>query len=100
MGATSSYDLSGWGATGGVETTLGSLGSVGLSLGYLAGKDGKGIGDNELLPQAASTKAAPIGAALWVRSGPSPGQPYGTLDFEGSRFFTAEVDGSTPLASG
>ena len=93
IGATSSYDLSGWGATGGVETILGSLGSVGLSLAYLAGKDGKGIGDNELVSSQYE------GGAYWRGAlGPIRGfarATVGTLDFEGSRFFSAEVAGST-----
>ena len=93
IGATSSYDLSGWGATGGVETTLGSLGSVGLSLGYLAGKDGKGIGDNELVSSQYEGGLYWRGALGPIRA--FARTTYGTLDFEGSRFFTAEVDGST-----
>ena len=93
IGATSSYDLSGWGATGGVETTLGLLGSVGLSLAYLAGKDGKGIGDNELVSSQYE------GGAYW-RGSLGPIRAFarasvGTLDFDGSRFFSATVDGST-----
>ena len=93
IGSTSSYDLSGWGATGGVETTLGSLGNVGLSLAYLAGKDGKGIGDNELVSSQYEGGAYWRGALGPIRA--FARATYGTLDFEGSRFFTAEVDGST-----
>ena len=93
IGASSSYDLSGWGATGGVETILGPLGSVGLSLAYLAGKDGKGIGDNELVSSQYE------GGAYW-RGALGPIRAFaratvGTLDFDGSRFFSAEVAGST-----
>jgi hypothetical protein len=47
IGSTSSYDITGWGASAGVEHRLGGAGSVGLSLAYLSGKDSKH--DNELL---------------------------------------------------
>ena len=92
IGATSSYNLSGWGATGGVETALGSLGSVGLSVGYLAGKDGKGSSENELVSSQYE------GGAYW-RTALGPIRAFaratvGTLDFEGSRFFSANVGGN------
>jgi hypothetical protein len=92
IGSSSSYKLSGWGASGGVETALGPLGSVGLSLGYLAGKDGKGIGDNEL------TSSQYEGGAYW-RTAVGPIRAFaratvGMLDFEGSRFFSTTVNGS------
>ena len=89
IGATSSYNLSGWGATGGVETALGSLGSVGLSVAYLAGKDGKGSSENELVSSQYE------GGAYW-RTALGPIRAFaratvGMLDFEGSRFFSANV---------
>jgi hypothetical protein len=46
IGATSDYHLGGWGAAGGVERELGSIGGVGVSLAYLTGRDTKG--DNEI----------------------------------------------------
>jgi hypothetical protein len=39
VGDTSSYKLSSWGAVGGYDVPIGSIGSVGLSLGYYYGKD-------------------------------------------------------------
>lgn len=39
IGATSDYDLGGWGATFGVEAGLGQAGGVGVTLGYLTGRD-------------------------------------------------------------
>ena len=93
IGTSSSYKLSGWGATGGVETAVGPLGSLGLSIGYLAGKDGKGIGDNELVSSQYE------GGAYWRAAlGPIRAfarATYGALDFEGSRFFTATVSGNS-----
>ena len=92
IGTSSSYKLSGWGATGGVETAVGPLGSVGLSIGYLAGKDGKGIGDNELVSSQYE------GGAYWRAAlGPIRAYAratYGKLDFEGSRFFSTTIDGN------
>jgi outer membrane autotransporter protein len=90
IGTSSSYELSGWGATGGVETAVGPLGSVGLSIGYLAGKDGKGIGENELVSSQYE------GGAYW-RAALGPIRAFaratvGALDFEGSRFFAAPGD--------
>ena len=46
IGSTSSYDLTGWGAAFGLERKLGGLGSLGVSLGYMNGKDKKLI-DNQ-----------------------------------------------------
>lgn len=92
IGATSSYELSGWGASGGVETAVGPLGSFGLSVAYLAGKDGKGIGDNELVSSQYE------GGAYW-RAALGPIRAFarataGTIDFEGSRFFSATINNS------
>jgi uncharacterized protein with beta-barrel porin domain len=47
IGATSDYDLGGWGATFGLEAGLGEAGGVGVTLAYLSGRDTHG--DNELI---------------------------------------------------
>lgn len=47
IGATSDYDLGGWGATFGLEAGLGAAGGVGVTLAYLSGRDTHG--DNELI---------------------------------------------------
>lgn len=92
IGSSSSYDISGWGAAGGVETAFGSLGSVGLSLSYLAGKDGRDLNENELVNSQYEA------GAYW-RGGLGPLRAFaratvGTLDFDGSRFFNGTVDGA------
>jgi hypothetical protein len=90
IGATSSYSVNGWGAAGGVETSLG-FGNVGLSLSYLAGKDGKKRSDNELISNQYE-------AGLYWRGGFGPIRAFargtvGMLDFDGTRFFTGNVGG-------
>ena len=92
IGSSSSYDISGWGAAGGVETAIGPLGSVGLSISYLAGKDGRDINDNELVNSQYE------GGAYW-RGALGPVRAFarftaGTLNFDGSRFFNGTVNGS------
>jgi len=47
IGATSDYDLGGWGATFGLGAGLGEAGGVGVTLAYLSGRDTHG--DNELI---------------------------------------------------
>jgi len=47
IGATSDYNLGGWGATFGLEAGLGEAGGVGVTLAYLSGRDTHG--DNELI---------------------------------------------------
>lgn len=90
IGATSSYSVNGWGAAGGVETSLG-FGNVGVSLSYLAGKDGKKSSDNELINSQYE------GGVYW-RGGFGPLRGFaratvGMLDFDGSRFFSGTING-------
>ncbi|HJR83384.1 MAG TPA: autotransporter domain-containing protein, partial [Sphingomicrobium sp.] len=91
IGATSSYNVSGWGAAAGVETGIGPLGNVGVTLSYLAGKDGKKRSDNEL-------SSSQFEGGLYFRGGVGPIKAFargtvGTLNFDGARFFTGTVNG-------
>ena len=91
IGATSSYNVSGWGAAGGVETGIGPLGNVGLTLSYLAGKDGKKRSDNEL-------SSSQYEGGIYFRGGVGPLRAFargtvGTVNFDGSRFFMGTVAG-------
>ena len=91
IGATSSYSVSGWGAAGGVETGLGPFGNVGLTLSYLAGKDGRKNSDNEL-------STSQYEGGLYFRGGVGPIKAFargtfGTVNFDGSRFFTGNING-------
>uniref|UniRef100_UPI00286DD50F autotransporter outer membrane beta-barrel domain-containing protein n=1 Tax=Sphingomonas sp. TaxID=28214 RepID=UPI00286DD50F len=89
VGNTSSYDLTGWGATGGIEYRLGGLGSIGLTAAYLSGKDGRD--NNELI----STEYE--GGVYW-RGGFGPVHAFarataGRVKFDGTRNFTTTLDG-------
>ena len=92
IGATSSYNVSGWGAAAGVETGIGALGNVGLTLSYLAGKDGKKRSDNEL-------SSGQYEGGLYFRGGVGPIKAFargtiGMLNFDGERFFTGTINGA------
>lgn len=92
IGATSSYDVSGWGAAAGVERSIGPFGNVGVTLSYLAGKDGKKRSDNEL-------SSSQFEGGLYFRGGVGPIKAFargtaGMLNFDGDRFFTGTVNGT------
>ena len=79
-------------AAAGVETGVGPFGNVGLSLSYLAGKDGKKRSDNEL-------SSGQYEGGIYFRGGVGPIKAFargtvGMLNFDGERFFTANVNGT------
>jgi len=89
IGSTSSYDITGWGASLGVEHPLGGAGSVGLSLAYLSGKDSKH--DNELL-------SSQFEGSLYWRGTFGHFHAFargtaGTIHFNGTRVFNGTVGG-------
>ena len=90
VGATSSYDLTGWGASGGLEYHLGAIGNLGVSLAYLSGKDSKG--DNELISSQYE------GGVYWRGgSGPLRGFARATaarINFDGTRTLTTDIGGT------
>ena len=66
-----------------METGIGPLGNVGLTLSYLAGKDGKKRSDNEL-------SSSQFEGGLYFRGGVGPIKAFargtvGTLNFDGAR---------------
>ncbi|MET0239616.1 MAG: autotransporter domain-containing protein [Sphingobium sp.] len=91
---TSSYDVSGWGLSTGVERKTG-LGRFGISIAYVRGDDADGETDNEV--HANQFEAAlhwrvakgPINA--WARGS------YARVDFGSERRFTGTVDGARVL---
>jgi hypothetical protein len=91
IGATSSYDVTGWGASAGVEKEVGALGSFGISLAYLSGRDEKKTSRNELISNEYQ------GGVYWRGAwGPLRAFAHGTvstLNFDGKRFFSGVVDG-------
>jgi uncharacterized protein with beta-barrel porin domain len=91
IGATSSYSVNGWGAAGGVETGIGPLGSFGLMLSYLGGKNDRSSSSNEI-----STNQYEGG--LYWRMGYGPFHAFarataGTISFDGIRTFDATFGG-------
>ena len=92
IGSTSSYDLTGWGASAGFERTLGGAGSVGVTLAYLTGKDEDS--NHSLLSSQYE------GGVYW-RGGIGPLRGFaratvGRVDFDGTRHFTGTI-GGTPV---
>lgn len=91
VGDTSSYDVAGWGVTGGYDQALGPNFSIGLTGSYLYGHDGKGA--NELVSNHyeggvyARANAGPLRA--WARA------TAGTIGFDSTRNFAASLAGST-----
>lgn len=87
---TAAYDVTGWGASGGVEGQLGGAGRLGLSLAYLNGRDTDEDNDNEV--RASQFEVA----GHWrLRSGPFGAFARASaafIDFDGARHF-AGVDG-------
>jgi hypothetical protein len=91
IGDTSSYDVTGWGVSGGYEQPLGPVGSLGVTAAYLYGHDGKGA--NELLSNHFE------GGVYW-RGGSGPLRAYarataGTIAFDSTRRFDATLAAGT-----
>jgi hypothetical protein len=91
IGDTSSYDVSGWGFSGGYEHSLGPVGNVGVTVSYLWGKDGKNA--NQL------TSTHYDGGVYW-RGGKGPLQAWarataGSIDFGNTRNFTGTTTTGT-----
>ena len=84
LGDTASYDISGWGMSGGAEIITG-VGNFGLSLAYLNGKDGDGKTQNEVIANQLETAAYWRGnwggLNTWARASAA------YVDLESSRFF-------------
>lgn len=84
LGDTASYDVSGWGISSGAEIDT-NLGSFGLSLAYLYGKDADGGTDNKV--DAAQYEIGAYWHGYW---GPVQGWTrvsWAHVDFKGKRSF-------------
>ena len=95
VGNTASYDLDGWGASGGIEHGLGSAGRVGVSLAYTMGKDNKD--DNQIASDQ-------VEAGVYWRGNFGPLNAYarggvGHVSFDSTRNFTGLADGAAVTRS-
>ncbi|WCT71856.1 autotransporter outer membrane beta-barrel domain-containing protein [Sphingomonas naphthae] len=88
LGDTASYDITGWGASGGAEAKT-DAGHFGLSLAYLFGRDADGGTDNKV--DAAQYEAA----AYWrLTAGgftAAARGSYAMIDFKGKRSFSGAI---------
>lgn len=95
IGATSSYDLTGWGAAAGAERSLGGAGRLGGSLAYLTGKDSKQ--DDDLVTNQYE-------AAVYWRAGFGRLHAFARgsaahVSFDGNRVFSGTANGTTVTRS-
>ena len=90
IGDTADYDVSGWGASAGIDHSLGPFGSVGLTAAYLYGRDGKAA--NELTSnhyEAGIYWRGGVGRLHgWARA------TAGRIDFDSTRNFTGTAGDS------
>jgi hypothetical protein len=93
IGDTSSYDISGWGASGGAEVKLGSAGSLGASLAYLAGRDEHGENSNEV--SADQFELAAYWRGNWGPLRAHARVSAAAISFDGSRTFTGRLGNET-----
>ena len=89
IGATSDYDLGGWGATFGLEAGLGEAGGVGVTLAYLSGRDTHG--DNELI--ANQYEAGLYWRGKWGGLNTYARATAAMINFDSTRRFSGTADG-------
>lgn len=91
IGSTSSYDITGWGASAGYGISLGKVATIGVTAAYLWGKDGHNA--NELQSNHYEGGLYFIGGSgplrAWGRA------TIGTINFEGTRNFSSASNGQT-----
>ena len=91
IGDTASYDVSGWGFTGGYDLPIGKLGSVGLSATWMTGSDERG--GTELFSNHYE-------GGVYFRGGTGPLRLWGRatagrINFDSTRNFASTVAGTT-----
>jgi hypothetical protein len=91
IGSTSSYDITGWGASGGYGINLGKFATVGVTASYLWGKDGHN--SNELQSNHYEGGVYILGGSgpfrAWARA------TIGTINFDSKRNFSSTLSGQT-----
>lgn len=91
LGDTSSYDITGWGFSGGAELKTRGAGNFGLSLAYLAGSDGDGDTSNEV-----NTGQYEVAAYWRMARGPFYAHARASaamIDLDGTRVFLGNSNG-------
>ncbi len=93
LGNTASYDVTGWGISGGGEIETG-LGNFGLSAGFLSGKDGNGSNANEVnSSQWEGAAYWRLHSGDWMANARFSGAP---ISLKGTRLFHAD-NGATSI---
>ncbi|WOF41764.1 autotransporter outer membrane beta-barrel domain-containing protein [Sphingopyxis indica] len=88
LGDTASYDVSGWGISGGAEIKT-DVGSFGGSIAYLYGKDGNGLNDNQVTTsQFEGSLHWRLRSDGWMANARISGAP---IKMKGTRVFRAEA---------
>ena len=95
IGKTSSYDVTGWGVTGGYDVALGNFASVGVTAAYLWGNDGHL--SNDLMSNHYE-------GGVYFRAGSGPLRAWarataGVINFDSKRNFASTVTGQTVAAT-
>jgi len=93
IGNTSSYDITGWGASGGLEVKTGGFGNVGLSIAYLSGKDADGDNSNEVT--ADQIELAAHWRGNWGGLNAYARVAAAQIDFDGVRLFNGRIGSET-----
>ncbi len=93
IGDTASYDITGWGASGGIEIKTGGFGNVGLSVAYLSGKDSDGDTSNEVT--ADQIELAAHWRGQWGGLNAFARVSAAQIDFDGIRLFSGRIGSET-----
>ena len=97
LGSTASYDVSGWGFTGGAEIATG-VGKFGLSLGYMYGKNGNGQNSNDMT--AGQLEGNLYWRGSWDGLHAFGKVGYGQIGFDSTRnFFGTDAQGAVEKTS-
>jgi hypothetical protein len=93
IGDTSSYDITGWGASGGLEVEMGGAGNLGASLAYLGGRDENGDNANEV--SADQFELAGYWRGDWGALRAHARASAAFIAFDGTRTFTGTMGSET-----
>ncbi len=97
LGSSASYDVSGWGFTGGTEVATG-LGKFGVSLGYMYGKNDNGQNSNDMT--AGQLEGSLYWRGSWDGLHAFGKVGYGQIGFDSTRnFFGTDAQGAVEKTS-